>query len=88
MQQPNCVECVISSNGDKIKVHVEREFIVEVIGETKVFVAVYPEQCDSEDDQWGLDVEDEDFEDLDPDFLHEKKDRERKLGRLLPSFYS
>jgi spore coat protein E len=77
MQQPNCVECVISSNGDKIKVQVEREFVVEVIGETKVIVAVYPDQYDSEDDDWGLDVEDEDFEDLDPDFLHEKKDRER-----------
>jgi spore coat protein E len=77
MQQPNCVECVISPNGDKIKVHVEREFVVEVIGETKVIVAVYPDQYDSEDDQWGLDVEDEDFEDLDPDFLHDKKDKDR-----------
>ena len=43
MQQPNCVEAVISPNGDKIIVHVEREFVVEVIGETKVFVAVNPE---------------------------------------------
>jgi spore coat protein E len=75
MQQPNCVECVISSKGDKIIVHVEREFIVEVIGETKVIVAVHPEKSDSQDDDWGLDVEDEDFEELDPDFLHGKKDR-------------
>jgi spore coat protein E len=75
MQQPNCMECVISSNGDKIIVHVEREFIVEVIGETKVIVAVYPDKCDSEDEDWGSGVEDEDFEDLDADFLHDKNNR-------------
>ena len=48
MQQPNCVEVIISKNGNKIIVHVEREFVVEVIGETKICVAVYPDQYDSE----------------------------------------
>jgi spore coat protein E len=67
VQQPNCVEAVISPNGNKIIVHVEREFLVEVIGETIVCVAVY-DNCDCDDD-WGLDVDDEEFEDLNPDFL-------------------
>jgi len=69
LQQPNCVEAVISPNGNKIIVHVEREFLVEVIGETKVCVAIHPGQCDCDDDDWGADVDDEEFEDLDPDFL-------------------
>ncbi|PLR77140.1 outer spore coat protein CotE [Bacillus sp. V3-13] len=69
LQQPNCVEAVISPNGNKIIVHVEREFLVEVIGETKVCVAIYPDECECDDDDWGLDVDDEEFEDLNPDFL-------------------
>ena len=56
-----------------IVVHVEREFIVEVLGETKVVVHVYPEKHHDKDYDWGFDVEDEDFEDLDPDFLDKKK---------------
>lgn len=69
LQQPNCCEAVISPNGNKIIVHVEREFLVEVIGETKVCVAVNPEGCSHDDDEWGMDVDDEEFEDLNPDFL-------------------
>ncbi|WP_335871395.1 outer spore coat protein CotE [Bacillus sp. 2205SS5-2] len=67
LQQPNCVEAVISPNGNKIIVHVEREFLVEVIGETKICVHVNPDEC--KDDDWDYEVEDEDFEELDPDFL-------------------
>lgn len=70
LQQPNCIEAVISPNGNKIIVHVEREFLVEVIGETKIVVEVFPEHKEHNgDDVWGLDVEDEEFEDLNPDFL-------------------
>jgi len=69
LQQPNCSECVISPNGNKIIVHVEREFLVEVIGETTVCVAVHPGKCDCDDEDWGFEVEDEEFEDLNPDFL-------------------
>ncbi|WP_433749956.1 outer spore coat protein CotE [Falsibacillus pallidus] len=68
LQQPNCCEAVISPNGNKIIVHVEREFLVEVIGETKVCVAIHPEGCDC-DDEWGHELDDEEFEDLSPDFL-------------------
>ncbi|RLQ91640.1 outer spore coat protein CotE [Falsibacillus albus] len=69
LQQPNCVEAVISPNGNKIIVHVEREFLVEVIGETKVCVAIHPDGCDCDDEEWGHDLDDEEFEDLNPDFL-------------------
>lgn len=67
LQQPNCLECTISPNGNKIIVEVEREFIVEIIGETKVCVAVNPDGCYEDDKEW--DVDDEEFEDLNPDFL-------------------
>ncbi|WP_175989090.1 outer spore coat protein CotE [Bacillus sp. Marseille-Q1617] len=67
LQQPNCCEAVISPNGNRIIVHVEREILVEVIGETKVCVLVNPEGCD--DDDWDCDFDDEEFEELDPDFL-------------------
>lgn len=69
LQQPNCIEAAISPNGNKIIVNVEREFLAEVIGETTVCVAVHPESCDCDDDDWGLEVDDEEFEDLNPEFL-------------------
>ncbi|NHM29877.1 outer spore coat protein CotE [Neobacillus terrae] len=70
LQQPNCVEAVISPNGNKIIVNAEREFLIEVIGETKVCVKVNPEACkDCEEEEWGTVVEDEEFEELNPDFL-------------------
>lgn len=67
VQQPNCLECSISPNGNKVVVQVEREFIAEVIGETKVCVQVFPGRCEEEfcDD----DIVDKEFEDLNPDFL-------------------
>jgi len=49
--------------------------LVEVIGETKICVAVYPEKCEDNDEDWGRAVSDDDFEELDPDFLEESKDR-------------
>ena len=74
IQQPNCLECLIQE-GNKIVVHVEREFVVEVLGETKVIVHVYPEKHQGKDDDWGFDVSDEEFQELDPDFLDKKKER-------------
>lgn len=68
LQQPNCLECTISPNGNKTIVQVERELLAEVIGETKVCVAVNPKGCDDED-EFDLDVDDDEFEDLDPDFI-------------------
>ncbi|MBU9722664.1 MULTISPECIES: outer spore coat protein CotE [Bacillaceae] len=71
VQQPNTLEATIAANGTDVNVQVEREFLVEVIGETKVCVYVNPDGCtdDWDDKVWDYDVEDEDFEDLDPNFL-------------------
>ncbi|ABO66533.1 MULTISPECIES: outer spore coat protein CotE [Geobacillus] len=70
IQQPNCLECTISPNGNKIVVDVEREFIAEVIGETKVCVAINPEGCGNKDDDFYDDDDlDEELEDLSPDLL-------------------
>ncbi|WP_059170189.1 outer spore coat protein CotE [Bacillus sp. FJAT-27445] len=68
LQQPNCCEAVISPNGNKIIVHVEREFSVEVIGETKVCVAINPHGCGS-DDEWEECLDEGEFEEINPDFL-------------------
>lgn len=67
LQQPNCVEAVISPDGKDIIVTAEREFLVELIGETKVSVLLGDE--DMEDDDWDIDVDDEEFEELNPDLL-------------------
>ncbi|TXL67757.1 outer spore coat protein CotE [Cerasibacillus terrae] len=74
-QQPNCLECEISKKGDQIKVDTEREFIVQVIGETKVYVKVDPEGNNyvDDDDAWDFAVVDEELEDVDPNFLKNKE---------------
>lgn len=69
LQQPNCVEAVISPKGNTIVVTVEREFLVEVVGETKVCVELHSKDYLKKDDDWGYDVDDDEFEDLNPDFL-------------------
>ena len=66
LQQPNCLEATIDPDSHKIVVQVEREFLCEVIGETKVCVEVHPDALTDETD-W--DVDDEEFEDLNPDFI-------------------
>ena len=73
VQQPNCLEAIVSPDGQNILVRVEREFYVEVVGETKICVAVSPNgRCE---DEWDVDGDDDDdFEDLDPDFLDEFED--------------
>ncbi|WP_416150871.1 outer spore coat protein CotE [Salipaludibacillus sp. HK11] len=71
IQQPNTLEAVIGSNGNDVDVQVEREFLVEVIGETKISVQVNPEGTSDQWDEnlWEEPIEDEEFEDLDPNFL-------------------
>lgn len=72
LQQPNCLDASISPNGNKIVVQVEREFAVDTIGETKVVVAVnadgLPEEYEELDD-WETEIDEQEFEDLDPNFL-------------------
>ena len=74
LQQPNCVEAIISKKGNKILVNTEREFLVEVIGETKVCVEIH-ESKHARDDDWYEAMDDSEFEEIDPDFLvaHEKE---------------
>ena len=42
IQHPNCTEAIISDDGEKFVISVERELIAEVVGETKVCVVVHP----------------------------------------------
>ena len=69
LQEPNALEANISPNGNKIVTQIERECVVDVIGETKVNVHV--DQDDEfviDDEDWDDEIE-EAFEDLDPNFL-------------------
>ncbi|WP_062105006.1 outer spore coat protein CotE [Bacillus niameyensis] len=68
LQQPNCIEAVISKKGNKILVTTEREFQVEVIGETKICVEVHHDKI-SEDDDWEEELDSSELEEIDPDFL-------------------
>ncbi len=64
-QQPNCLECNINEAGNRIVVDVEREFIVEVIGETKVNVKL--DQDGFVDDDFDFDVLEHELAEVDPD---------------------
>ncbi|MFK3938775.1 outer spore coat protein CotE [Alkalihalobacillus sp. NPDC078783] len=77
VQQPNTLEAIISDNGTTVNVQVEREFIVECIGETKVAVAVNPQGIINEYPiaDYVDQVTDEELENLDPHFLHEELDK-------------
>lgn len=70
-QQPTASEATISNSGNSVIIQVEREFAVEIIGETKVCVMVCTNGCHDLDDKDfsfddGLDQE---FDDLDPDII-------------------
>lgn len=66
LQQPNCLEANIAANESRVDVQVEREFLTEIIGETKITVEVHPDSL-LDDEDW--DVEEDEFEDLNPDFI-------------------
>jgi len=70
-QAPNCVEASISSSNNSVEVKIEKEFVVELVGETKICVASHPlEMAEIEDKKCisGYD-EEQDFDDLDPDLV-------------------
>lgn len=67
IQHPNCLEAVISPNGSKNIITVEREFMVEVVGETLICVQVNPDGINDED--WEYEIDDEELEELDPNFI-------------------
>jgi spore coat protein E len=66
-QEPNCIEAKVSSTGDGVVIHVEREFTVECLGETKVCVVCV--DTDEDDKEFDFEEIDEDFDDLDPDLF-------------------
>ncbi|MGN7389161.1 outer spore coat protein CotE [Bacillus safensis] len=68
LQQPNCLEVTIYPNGNKIIVQAEREFIAEVVGETKIVVEVDSSWKEKDDHEWEEEV-DEELEDIHPEFL-------------------
>ncbi|TCS93803.1 outer spore coat protein CotE [Hazenella coriacea] len=75
-QAPNCVEASISPQEHKaVHVRVEKELVVEMIGETKICVAVYPlehaEMDDKEMMSSGLSDDEylDQYEELDPDIV-------------------
>lgn len=74
IQQPNCLECNISNKGHKINVDIEREFLVQVIGETKVYVKVDHDGYKYADDEdaWDFEVTDDELSEVNPDFLEGK----------------
>jgi len=72
VQQPNCVDCFISPCERHINVKVEREFLTEVIGETKLCVAIaHSHEC-KEDHSWENEVDDEELAEIDTEFLTEQ----------------
>jgi len=71
VQQPNCLECKIAKKGNKVIVEIEREFIVKVIGETKVYVKVSGKKI-KDDDDWDFDLTDAELSDVNPDFDNQK----------------
>lgn len=76
LQQPNCLESKIDKKGNKICVEVEREFVVQIIGETRLMVKVDP-TCeaagtDEDDDAWDHKVTDDELESVKPDFFGKK----------------
>ncbi|CAM3519532.1 outer spore coat protein CotE [Marinicrinis lubricantis] len=74
-QEPNCVEANLTSDGT-VRIRVEREYRVEMVAETKVFVVTTDSSGDFDDkdlDFYGGD-EDTEFEDLDPELLDDDLD--------------
>lgn len=73
IQEPNCVEARVSSHGSGVAIRVEREFGVEMAAETKVCVLVCPDGCnDFEDKDFDFDVQNDSFDDLEPDLTDEE----------------
>lgn len=71
-QEPNCVEASVSASGDSVIIRVEREFLIEMIAETKVCVLVNPNGLPDYEKSFDFDDADlGEFEDLDPDLIDE-----------------
>ncbi|UHA73060.1 outer spore coat protein CotE [Paenibacillus sp. 481] len=71
VQEPNCVEASVSASGTSVSIRVEREFAVEMVAETKVFVRVHPNGVpdyeDKDFDFANTSSDGGDYDDLDPE---------------------
>ncbi|OEF96014.1 outer spore coat protein CotE [Desulfuribacillus alkaliarsenatis] len=73
-QQPNCLEAKVNEEGDSIRVKVEKEYYVELVGETKIAVLVVePDEKDFDDSDF-IDDEIEEDNQLDTDILIDDED--------------
>lgn len=69
VEQPKCVRAEVT--GTAVSVRVEKEFAVEVIGETKVCVVVCAGGCDDKGFDGQFDEHSDDFDDFDDALLDE-----------------
>jgi spore coat protein E len=70
IQHPSCVEASIDDQNDGVHITIEREFIAELIAETKLCVVVCPGDCADFDKQHELDEFDDHYDDeLDEDMF-------------------
>lgn len=67
VQEPNCVEASVSSRGNGVEIRVEREFVVEMVAETKVCVQICPYGCNHlKDKELDFGAQDDSFDDYVP----------------------
>ncbi|HLS34888.1 MAG TPA: outer spore coat protein CotE [Bacillota bacterium] len=71
IQQPNCLTCKIDKKTKKIDVKIEREFVVQVIGNTKLYVKVDPNWHHTKEDDfdWSYKATDDELSDVQTDFF-------------------
>ncbi|SHE38600.1 spore coat protein E [Seinonella peptonophila] len=73
-QTPSCVEATLSGSEDIVVIRVEKEFVAELFGETKICVAVYPDEYSDVDDKGVYNesesgVHSDQYDDLDPELI-------------------
>lgn len=69
-QQPTACEATITNSGNSILIQAERDFQVEVIGETRICVILCHSCDDSEEKELDFDEEvDEELDDFEPEFI-------------------
>lgn len=71
LKSPNCLDCQCTNDGKCILLNIEREFLAEIVGETKICVAVAENNFEED---WERVVDDAELSDIRTDFLKEIKE--------------